>query len=97
MLDGDFCWKYNEPLEVSMRIISTMVIGLTLVAAAAGVSFAQTPTRMLVPCNYPHGWNSGDASRELQGTPNGDRHQCVVSRSVERNRLDRDAARRQMM
>ncbi|HLW91829.1 MAG TPA: hypothetical protein VKS78_11080 [Roseiarcus sp.] len=64
-----------------MRSLSYSAIAAALLiatAALAGAASAQTPRRVLVPCSYPHGWNSTDASRELRGTPNGLDHQCVV-------------------
>jgi hypothetical protein len=32
-----------------------------------------------VSCDFPDGWNSTDASHELEGTPDGEHHQCLVS------------------
>jgi hypothetical protein len=59
---------------------SLRTLALTAVASAAFASaaFSQTPRRVLVPCNYPHGWNSTDASREVWGVPNGFDHQYLV-------------------
>lgn len=31
-----------------------------------------------VSCDFPDGWNSTEASHELEGTPDGDHHQCWV-------------------
>ena len=32
-----------------------------------------------VSCQYPDGWNAGDAARELRGVPNGVNHRCRVN------------------
>jgi len=55
-----------------------LIAASTLVVGFVGVAAAQ-PVRVLVPCQYPHGWNSTDASRELRGIPNGADHQCLVA------------------
>lgn len=53
-----------------------------LAASALLVGFASAasahPARVIVPCQYPNGWNSTDASRELRGIPNGRDHRCVI-------------------
>ncbi|HLW91828.1 MAG TPA: hypothetical protein VKS78_11075 [Roseiarcus sp.] len=66
-------------MKTSLRShISVLALTAVASAALASAAFSQTPRRALVPCNYPHGWNSTDASRELWGVPNGMNHQCVV-------------------
>jgi hypothetical protein len=52
--------------------VSALVVGFASAAAAY-------PTRVVVPCQYPHGWNSTDASRAVRGVPNGYDHQCLVT------------------
>lgn len=39
---------------------------------------AQTTTTLIIPCKYPHGWSSTDAARDVNGTPPGFDHRCVV-------------------
>jgi hypothetical protein len=38
---------------------------------------AGAQSSILVPCKYPHGWNSTDAARDVNGTPTGYDHQCA--------------------
>jgi hypothetical protein len=62
-------------MEEVMKILP--VLAASALLGSVGVASAY-PTRVLVPCQYPHGWNSTDASRELRGIPNGMDHQCLV-------------------
>lgn len=48
-----------------------------LLVGFAGAASAY-PARIIVPCQYPNGWNSTDASRAVRGIPNGRDHRCVV-------------------
>jgi hypothetical protein len=60
--------------------VKTTVLAATLVAAAmitTGAS-AYPPQGAYVPCDFPNGWNSTEASHQLEGTPDGDNHQCWV-------------------
>jgi hypothetical protein len=60
-----------------MKRLVFFFAGAALIIGASTVSpSAQT----LVPCNFPNGWNSTDAHRELAGIPNGPRHRCLVER-----------------
>jgi hypothetical protein len=52
------------------------IAGLAILLAAAAPVSSQAAIRVLVPCAYPHGWNSTDAHRELAGIPKGRDHQC---------------------
>ncbi len=49
----------------------------TLLAGFAGSASAY-PVRIIVPCQYPHGWNSTDAGRAVNGVPNGRDHRCLI-------------------
>jgi hypothetical protein len=55
-------------------MLKSLSIAIFLTAAAPFA--AQAEMRVLVPCAYPHGWNSTDAHRELAGIPKGRDHQC---------------------
>jgi hypothetical protein len=55
-------------------------IALLAVADAGIVRAAAsqvTPT-ILIPCKYPDGWTSTDATRDVNGIPPGFDHQCLV-------------------
>jgi hypothetical protein len=55
-------------------IVAATALVLGFVSAAAAY-----PAGVVVPCQYPHGWNSTDASRAVRGVPNGRDHQCLVT------------------
>jgi hypothetical protein len=65
-----------------MKFLSHSFIAIAVVVAVGGLTsgsaLAQPATPLLVPCKYPHGWNSTDAGRDVSGTPPGYEHQCVV-------------------
>jgi hypothetical protein len=55
-----------------------VVLGLASFASAVpAAASAATPYTVIEGCNYPNGWNSGDLSREINGTPEGITHQCI--------------------
>ena len=59
-----------------MKVLPVLAASALLVSFAGAAS--AYPARIVVPCQYPHGWNSTDASRDVWGVPNGREHQCVV-------------------
>lgn len=61
-----------------MKGTSCSLVALALFMTLSSGASAQTPAQIWVPCNYPNGWNSTDAHRELAGIPNGVHHQCLV-------------------
>jgi hypothetical protein len=63
-----------------LRFLSTA--GLVIMTAATAPVPSQAAMRVLVPCAYPHGWNSTDAHRELAGIPKGRDHQCWLYRDA---------------
>jgi hypothetical protein len=56
------------------RLISLALMIELLIVSSARASAQST---ILVPCKYPHGWNSTDAARDVNGTPAGYDHQCL--------------------
>lgn len=68
-----------------MRLLSFVAASALLIGATSAAS--AYPARIWVPCQYPHGWNSTDASREVWGVPNGMNHRCLVD--ANRYRLQR--------
>jgi hypothetical protein len=62
-----------------MKVLPVLAASALLVGFASAVS--AYPTRVWVPCQYPHGWNSTDAGRAVWGVPNGRDHQCLVDSS----------------
>jgi hypothetical protein len=57
-------------------------VAIAFLVLAAGVSppanaSSQQARTILIPCKYPHGWTSTDASRDVSGTPSGYEHQCA--------------------
>jgi hypothetical protein len=58
--------------------IAVIVAALAATAAPLSAASAYQTVGAYVPCNFPHGWNSTDASHALEGTPDGDNHQCWV-------------------
>src|SRR5579862_4661859 len=63
---------------LSTVIAVSLIAGLAVGDSAASPARAQPTTPVLIPCKYPKGWNSTDASRDVNGTPDGYDHQCVV-------------------
>ena len=59
-----------------MKLLPVLAASALLVGFAGAAS--AYPARIVVPCQYPHGWNSTDASREVWGVPNGRDHRCVI-------------------
>jgi hypothetical protein len=53
------------------------MLSVVLVLMACTTASAASPV-VTVPCDFPHGWNSTDASRVVNGIPDGDSHQCPV-------------------
>jgi hypothetical protein len=60
--------------RIVMILAALVMSGVTLSGAEA-----YQEAGAYVPCDYPNGWNSTDASHELEGTPDGDHHQCWVA------------------
>jgi hypothetical protein len=56
-----------------MKLVFVFAASALLVGAASAY-----PARIVAPCQYPHGWNSTDAGREVGGVPNGSDHRCVI-------------------
>jgi hypothetical protein len=59
-----------------MKMLAVLVTSALLVSLAGAAS--AYPARIIVPCQYPHGWNSTDASREVWGVPLDRDHRCVI-------------------
>ena len=61
------------------RLSSSFVAIMLLIGglATSGKAYAQ-PAALVVPCKYPLGWSSTDASRDVSGTPPGYDHECIV-------------------
>jgi hypothetical protein len=62
-----------------MRTIALSLAGFALIMTSASTAFVQAPQRFEMGCSFPHGWNSTDAAREVEGIPNGMNHQCLVA------------------
>ena len=56
--------------------VSPLLIASALLIGLSGSAFAY-PVRV-APCEFPHGWNSTDASRAIRGVPPGRDHRCIV-------------------
>jgi hypothetical protein len=69
-----------------MRAAFAVIVILTACSTASAAS--QT---VAVPCDFPHGWNSTDESREVNGIPDGYDHQCLIG-SGERIREGRSSS-----
>jgi hypothetical protein len=67
-----------------MKTPLTAAAAIALVTASVCAASAYPVGSMVVPCAYPHGWNSTDASREVRGVPKGIDHRCVVSDRYDR-------------
>ncbi len=65
--------KFLPSSFIVIALVMTMVGGLT-----PSMALAQPPTSLIVPCQYPHGWDSTDAGRDVSGTPPGYDHECIV-------------------
>jgi hypothetical protein len=63
--------------RIPVRLLACLALS-TLFDATSFTSAVSQPARFLVPCKYPQGWNSTDASRDVNGTPAGFDHQCIV-------------------
>src|SRR5579872_4908643 len=82
------CSRYELPIkEMEMNTLTvrdrvkTAIFAATFVAAATTITAAsayQFRGGAYVSCDLPHGWNSTEASHQLEGTPDGDNHQCWV-------------------
>ena len=56
--------------------IATILAAFAISGATLSVATAYQEGGAYVPCDFPHGWNSTDASHALEGTPDGDGHRC---------------------
>lgn len=77
----------------SLFVASSLVLGSLTVANAGGFGvpgvypnygygpygYTQSGYAPTVSCQYPDGWNAGDASRSFRGVPNGINHRCRVN------------------
>jgi hypothetical protein len=59
-----------------MKVLPVVAASALLVSFVGAAS--AYPARIIVPCQYPHGWNSTDASREVWGVPLDRDHRCVI-------------------
>ena len=64
-----------------MKVVSVAALALVIGTGAAPAS----PRAVWVPCLYPHGWNSTDASREVWGVPPDSDHRCLVEYGRDHN------------
>jgi hypothetical protein len=65
---------------MKVSLFSTVAIALLALTMdiASSIASAQQAATIWVPCKYPHGWTSTDASRDVNGTPPGYDHLCAV-------------------
>ena len=64
-----------------MKLLSSPILAIMLLIgalAASGKAYAQPAAALTIPCQYPRGWSSTDASRDVNGTPPGYDHECIV-------------------
>jgi hypothetical protein len=65
-------------LTTSMALLAVLAANTASVTSAwARSGYGAVGT--YVSCDFPDGWNSTEASHQLEGTPDGDHHQCLVS------------------
>ncbi len=67
----------------TFRIIlaaAALAQGITLASSAVASAKPVAAPRdyVAVACEYPHGWNYTDAYRDINGTPAGADHACLV-------------------
>jgi hypothetical protein len=59
-------------------LVMTALVVVMIDEASSSKASAQPATSLAIPCKYPHGWSSTDASRDVGGIPPGYDHQCLV-------------------
>jgi hypothetical protein len=66
-------------MKVSRSLTAAMVLGsLAMDFVSPSNASAEQAKTIWVACQYPQGWNSTDAGRDVNGVPPGRAHLCAV-------------------
>ncbi len=61
-----------------IALSSGLLLGTAGLASAGQASHPSARDYIAVRCTYPHGWNYTDSYRDINGTPGGPGHDCIV-------------------